>query len=268
LRIDAANGGKMVNSARLKTLIALTLVATGCGTSSGDTQPQPVEVLYYVSGGPSLQFEFASTADPACGSSGTGIQAPNASHQFGDRVFTTPHLFVLENIRQPVRAAIRNLSTLPIQVDVFLGLTQAVGGNEGLIQPGQCRTISSADSSGLDPNPRGSDIQVEVCSPSTGVNTPCLESPSDRNVAFFATTGDLRASVFTNCILIPILDACRTPATFFWEQPVDQYDAVVNVNPGQNPDGQPPVQLRLELFVNGTRRDFEGGVEPIVGVDL
>ncbi len=253
---------------RVRRLIALALVAAGCGTSGGNDQPQPVEVLYYVSGGPGLQFEFASTADPACGSPGTGIQAPNASHQFGDRVFQTPHLFVLENIRQPVRAAIRNLSTIPIQVDLFLGLTQVVGGNEGVIQPGQCRTIASADASGLQPNPRRPDIQVEVCSPSTGVSTPCLDSTSDRSVSFFATTGDLRASVFTNCILAPILDACRTPATFFWERPVDQYDAVMNVNPGQNPDGQPPVQLRLELFVNGTQRDFEGGTEPIVGVDF
>lgn len=258
-------------SIRCATLLALTVWIAGCGNTNNAGTPtteQPVEVLYYVSGGPQLQFEFASTADPACGSSGTGIQSPNADHQFGDRTFQTPHLFVLENSRQPVRAAIRNLASIPIQVDLFVGLTQVVGGNEGVIQPGQCRTIASGNASGLDPNQRGPNIQVEVCSPTTGVNTPCLDSTADRNIAFFATTGDLRASVFTNCILSPILDACRSPATFFWERPKDQYDAVAMVNPGQNPEGQPPAQLRLELFVNGEQQDFEGGTEPIVGIQF
>lgn len=255
-------------ASRIAALLVAAALAAGCGTSGGN-ELEPIEVLYYVSGGPGLQFEFASTANPgACGSSGTGIQSANASHQFGDRIFQTPHLFVLENNRQPVRAVIRNLSAIPIQVDLFLGFTQVVGGSEGLIQPGQCRTIASDDTSSLDPNPRGPEIRVEVCSPTTGVSTPCLDSTTDRSIAFFATTGDLRASVFTNCILTPILDACRTPATFFWERPEDQYDAVVSVNPGQNPDGEPRAQLRLELFVNDVRRDFEGGTEPIVEVEF
>jgi hypothetical protein len=121
---------------------ALALAALGCGTS-GPSEARPIEVLYYVSGGPGLNFELVSAADPACGSGGTGIQSPNSDHQFGDRIFSTPHLFVLENARQPVRAVIRNLSSTPIQVDMFLGQTQAVGGSDGLIEPGECRTIAS-----------------------------------------------------------------------------------------------------------------------------
>ncbi|MGD9764683.1 MAG: hypothetical protein AB7V27_13295 [Candidatus Binatia bacterium] len=249
-------------------LLALTpLALAGCGTS-GDSQFQPIETIYYVSGGPNLQFELVSDEDPSCGSDGTGIQSPNADHQFDGRIFQTPHLFVLENTRQPVRAVIRNLSTLPIQVDMFLGFTQTVGGSAGMIPPGQCRTIASGSTSSLNPVARGPEVRTEVCAPTEGLNTSCLDSASDRSLAFFATTGDLVASVFTNCILAPILDACRTPATFFWERPQDSYAAVVQVNPGQNPDGQPPAQVRLELYVNDVLREFQGGVEPIVREDF
>jgi hypothetical protein len=113
---------------------ALALASLGCGTS-GSSEARPIEVLYYVSGGPGLDFEFVSAADPVCGSTGVGIQSPNSDHQFGERIFTTPHLFVLENAHQPVRAVIRNLSPDPIQVDMFLGQTQAVGGDHGRVPP-------------------------------------------------------------------------------------------------------------------------------------
>lgn len=248
--------------------VVLFLGALGCGSSDSGSEARPIELLYYVSGGPGLEFAFASTADAAdCGSTGTGIQARNADHQFGNRVFQTPHLFVLENARQPVRAVIRNLSTVPIQVDLYVGFEQQVGGPDGAIAPGECRTIESASTAGLVPAPRGPETRVEVCSPQNGGATPCAESPGDRNIGFFATTGDLVASTITNCILTPFLDACRSPATFFWENPQDRYNAVMTVNPGQNPGGETRAVVRAELYVNGQLRDHDSGSEAIVGFD-
>jgi hypothetical protein len=247
---------------------ALTLLALGCGTS-GDSEARPIEVLYYVSGGTGLPFEFVSTADPACGSSGTGIQSPNSDHQFGERDFSTPHLFVLENARQPVRAVVRNLSPVPIQVDLYLGLTQAVGGSDGLIAPGECRTIASGPQNfGI--TVTGPQMRTEVCAPADGLNVSCVTQPppDDRFIAFFGSTGDLVASNITNCLLSPFLDACRTPATFFWQNPQDQFNAVMSVNPGQNPDGQPKAALRTELYVNDTLHESATGTEPILGYDL
>lgn len=248
--------------------VLLLLACTGCGSSDSDSEARPVELLYYVSGGTGLPFELVATADPdACGSTGTGIQSPNADHQFPGRTFQTPHLFVLENARQPVRAVFRNLAQVPIQVDLFVGFEQQVGGPQGVIQPGECRTIASGSTAGLVPAPRGPETRVEVCSPIEGGATPCAESAGDRFIAFFATTGDLVASTITNCILSPFLDACRSPATFFWENPQDQYDAVMTVNPGQNPDGQPRAVVRAELYVNGNLRDHDSGSEAIVGFE-
>lgn len=247
---------------------ALALASLSCGTS-GSSEARPIEVLYYVSGGPGLDFEFVGAADPACGSTGAGIQSPNSDHQFGDRIFTTPHLFVLENAHQPVRAVIRNLSPGPIQVDMYLGLTQAVGASDGLIAPGECRTIASGSQS-FTIKQVGPEIRTEVCSPSDGLSVSCLTQPpaTDRFIAFFGSTGDLVATNITNCLLDPFLDACRTPATFFWQNPQDQFNAVMSVNSGQNPDGQPKATLRTELYVNGNLHQSATGTEPIVGYDL
>ncbi|MBX3027638.1 hypothetical protein KF840_22290 [bacterium] len=248
---------------------ALALASLNCGTSGG-SEARPIEILYYVSGGPNLPFVFADTPDLAgCGSSGTGIQSPNSNHQFGDRVFQTPHLFVLENAHQPVRAVIRNISNQPIQVDMYLGFTQQVGGDNGVIQPGACRTIASAPGT-FTIKQLGPEIRTEVCSPTAGLSTSCLDQPppTDRNIAFFGSTGDLVATNITNCQLNPFLDACRTPATFFWQNPQDQFDAVMSVNSGQNPDGQPKATIRSELYVNGNLSQSATGTEPIVGVNL
>jgi hypothetical protein len=249
-------------------LVALALASLGCG-SSGGSEARPIEVLYYVSGGPNLQFAFADTPDPACGSTGTGIQSPNSDHQFGTRVFQTPHLFVLENAHLPVRAVIRNLSPDPIQVDLFQGFTQQVGGDDGLIPPGECRTIASTTQP-FQIKQIGPEIRTEVCSPTSGLSTSCLEQPppTDRSIAFFGSTGDLVATNITNCILTPFLDACRTPATFFWQNPQDQFDAVMSVNSLQNPPGQPRAALRTELYVNGNLRDSATGEQPAVGFNL
>jgi hypothetical protein len=260
----------MKRYARPSLLMVVAAAASlSCGTSGG-SEARPIEVLYYVSGGPSLDFAFADTPDQAgCGSSGTGIQSPNADHQFGARVFQTPHLFVLENAHQPVRAVIRNLSDQPLQVDMFLGSTQAVGGDSGVIAPGECRTIASGSQS-FSINQIGPEIRTEVCSPSEGLSVSCLEQPPppDRAIAFFGSTGDLVATTITNCSLNPFLDACRTPATFFWQNAQDQFDAVMSVNSGQNPPGQPKATLRSELYVDGNLSQSASGTEPIVGVNL
>jgi hypothetical protein len=245
----------------------LALAAFGCGTSGG-SEAQPIEVLYYVSGAQGSAFEFVSDADPACGSSGTGIQSPNSDHQFAGRIFSVPHLFVLENAFQPVRAVIRNLSPAPIQVDMYLGLIQAVGGSEGMIAPGACRAIASGPQR-FTIDVAGPQMRTEVCAPSAGLSVSCISAPPppDRFIAFSGSTGDLRASVLTNCQLNPFLDACRTPATFFWQNPLDQFNAVMAVNGGQSPEGQPPAELRAELYVNDTLQQFATGAEPILGYE-
>jgi hypothetical protein len=270
------------------TATAYLLGAVGCG-SSGTNTSRPIETLLYVSGGTGVDFAFAATQDPdACGSDGTGIQAPKTSHQFGSRVFQTPHLFVMENILQPVRAVIRNMGSTDIIVDLYLGETPQQPNK--VIKPGECRTIVS-DPNELPFNPEppqqiGPQVQVEVCTPMDTTQNParqnldisCLTSQVDRHVAYFATIGDLANSNITNCLLNseqpgapPLLDACRGPSTFFLERPKDQIDAVMSVNAGQNPGGDvPPAQLRLELYVNDPTNaaDIDHGVDPVVSKTL
>jgi hypothetical protein len=287
----------------VRSLVAALLCgAVGCGGSG--INPRPIETLMYVTGAQGTQFAFVSTPDATCAHVGsepsycqpsgcTGIQAPNADHQFGDRsgdrVFETPHLFVLENICQPVTAVLRNLDpTNSIQVNLFLGQTPQVLADQGVIGPGDCSAIVSAPQGSGCPNPQvaGPQVQVEVCSPidpvthQPNLNTSCLPPPTpgalppqDRNIAYFATIGDLKASNITNCILSPILDACRTPTTFFLEQPQDQVDAVMSVNSGQNPGGDvPTAEVRLELYVGdpgvvagpGDFVAFNAGTNPVV----
>lgn len=256
------------------TVAALLLAAGGCG--GGGTQAQQIETLLYVSGGPGLQFSFPID-DPACpgpaptpgAQAPSGIQAPNADHQLAGRIFETPHLFVMEKIRQPVRAVIKNSaeSPAPLRIDIYLGLNPQVSNVE--IQPGECKAIATNDVLPIDPMPSGAQIQVEVCSPNipNGLDTSCIASPPAPtfNIAYFATLGDVATSSITNCVLFPILDACRTPSTFFWEQPKDEFDAVMTVNGGQNP-GQPVpnAAVRLELYVDGEFVAFQGGVNPVV----
>ena len=268
------------------TVAACLLGAVGCG-SSGTNTSRPVETLMYVSGVSGTNFGFAETPDPsACDSEGTGIQAPKTSHQFGSRVFQTPHLFVMENVLQPVRAVIRNLDTTEdVTVDLYLGQTPQQPNI--VIKPGECRTIvSDPKELPFDPEPpqqRGPQIQVEVCTPINDagrqdLGISCLNSTVDRHIAYFATIGDLANSNITNCTLNseqpgapPLLDACRGPSTFFLERPVDQIDAVMSVNAGQNPGGDvPTAQLRLELYVNDPTNpaDIDHGVDPVVSKTL
>src|SRR5437867_203074 len=54
-------------------MVVAAAASLSCG-SSGGSEARPIEALYYVSGGPSLDFAFADSPDEAgCGSSGTGI---------------------------------------------------------------------------------------------------------------------------------------------------------------------------------------------------
>ena len=255
---------------RVARLIGLLGLAA-CG--GGGTQARPVETLMYVSGGTRLQFEFP-LGDSACDSTGTGIQAPNADHQLDGRIFQTPHLFVMENIQQPVRAVIKNTSppgSAALRVDIYLGLNPQVSNVQ--IAPGECKAVVTNNVLPLNPQPSGDQIQVEVCAPNipNGLDTPCNASPpeADSHYAYFATIGDIVASNITNCVLFPILDACRTPSTFFLEQPRDEVDAVMSVNGGQNPGGPVPnAAVRLELYVNGQFEEFQGGVDPVVSKSL
>jgi hypothetical protein len=176
-----------------------------------------------------------------------------------------------------VQAVIQNTSIGPapsaIQVNVFLGTVQRVGGDAGVIQPGECRVISTDTATAFDPMPSGTKAQVEVCSPLDGAGDPklstsCLESDSDRFIAFRASIGDVRNSNLTDCILSPILDACRSPTTFFLEQPRESVDAVMNVLSGQNPGNQPIAQLRVELYLNSQNVANTVGSQAVVSADL
>jgi hypothetical protein len=154
---------------------------------------------------------------------------------------------------------------------MYLGIVQVVG---SLIQPGACATIESASFGATAPDVRGPQVQVEVCSPrdpQTGqqdLSIGCLDNTLDASIGFFATTGDIVASTITNCLLPPFQEACRTPATFFWERPQDVYAAVATVNSGQSPEGQPKARIRSELYINDDRMDLSSGSETIVEHDF
>ena len=80
--IDPATDLGMVVRVLIVLLASSILALAGCG-GSDDAQTRPIEVLYYVSGGPGVDFGFAIDPDPSfCGSNAIGIQSANASHQF------------------------------------------------------------------------------------------------------------------------------------------------------------------------------------------
>jgi hypothetical protein len=274
----------------LPSLAALLLTVAGCG-DSGSTVSRPIETLILVSGAQGQSFTFQSEPDEAnCGSNGTGIQSPNADHQFGGRVFTTPHLFVLENARQPIRAVIRNAdsSTAPLVVNTFFAQTPQ--NTNVTIEPGVCQSVITnpnfeqrIPSPGPTPSGRGPEIRVEICAPRVPGNNgldgldlgmPCEESSNDWFWGYFASIGDVVATNISSCLAPappsePVITACTSPSTFFLESPKDQVDAVMSVNPGQNPGGgQPEAQIRVEMWVNGRREAVSAGVEAIVSANL
>jgi len=232
----------MTLSRRAAGTAAALLLAVGCG-GSGGIQSRPVETLMYIRGAAGATFMFGAAGEPDCPADASGIESPNASHQFGDRVFQANHLFVLENLFQPMRAVVRNLSTgvcqggpqpgatctrdddcapgtcsgaLPIEVIIYLGTNPRVSGGEGLVLPGECRAIVT-DNAPFTPEPSGAQAQLEVCSPLNAsgepqLSIPCVESTSDRHLNYFATIGDVQNSNITNCVLAPFLPACQTPS--------------------------------------------------------
>jgi hypothetical protein len=257
---------------RLRPLAVLALLLlAACGTT-GEPEARPIELLYYVNGFEGQQFEVVTDAagcDAPVGQYAApimGFQSPNAQHLLTGRVFETPYLFVLENTRQPIRAAFRNLSNAPITVNLYLGFTPAVGGSAGTIQPFECKVIQSDDTFTITPKPRGAETQIEVCAPMSGNRTSCLDSTTstDRNLFYFASLGDLEQSNLTNCTLSPILDNCQSPSTFFVQNPVDQIDAVMSINPGQDAPPAPKPEIRVELYINGTLVDVDAGANPVV----
>jgi hypothetical protein len=271
-----------MNRRRFAPVVGFLLV---CGGGCGGTgiNPPPVQTLVYVSGGTGLQFTLPDTPDSACGSDGTGIQSPNASHQFPNRIFETPYLFVLNKIHQPVRVVIQSsdTNTLPIRVDTFLG--ENPQNANVLINPGDCQTILTSTALGP-PTPEpgnGPQLQVEVCSPLVSATpnlqnacvqatpataaTPVAAPNPDRQIAYFASVGDIKITYITNCILTSLLDACRSPSTILFEQPNDLLAAIIDVNSGQNPGPpQPTAEVRVELYQDGQMIEHDAGTMPKV----
>jgi len=243
---------------RLRRWLSLAplLLTAACGAGDNGANSRFIEVSYYVTGGKGDQFEIASGTDPCNGFA--GIQSPNTDHQFGGRIFQAPYLIVLENAKQPIRAAIRNLSSDPLNVNLFLGMQARITGSEGTIQPGECRIIESASTIDADgksrftPAPKGPKTQIEVCSPTESLGTSCLDSASgeDRQYFYFAALGDIEATNLSNCALTGVLDACQSPSTFFIENPQEQVSVAMKINPGQHPQGMDSPQLRVELYIN------------------
>lgn len=252
------------------SLVAFAAVAGGCGTSSGGIPAEPAETNIYVSGGTGLQFELVSEGDTTgCPpNSGVGIQGPTSNHQFPDRTFLTPHLFVLENAKQPVQAVIRNLDTTSSLLVSITIATNPPQQSNVEIPAGACVPVRVTPNTVPNPKPGIPDIAVEVCAPCDGcsevdTNVSCVGSPIDpisANIAFFSSIGDVDTSNISNC-LTSQTDACITAATIFFEQPKDQIAAVMQVNPGQAPGFG---KIRSELYINGQRVDSSSGGNPIV----
>jgi hypothetical protein len=246
-----------MRTARLAAFaVAVGLIGAACD-ESGSRPTRPIEVLYYVSGVQGLPFQVLAEPVPACGE-GAGIQAANADHRFGERIFRVPHLFVLENARQPVRAVFVNVddSVDPadaMRVDLFFGLN--LQATEADVAPGECATVAGDPLNPPDPQVRPPEVRIEVCSrpPSGNRNAPCDSDEPDAGVAFFASLGDIKASNLTSCQILPVAESCRTTATFFIEDARQIVSAVFSKLGGQDPD----TILRAELYVDGNLKDVD-----------
>jgi hypothetical protein len=215
-------------------------LASACG-ESGSRETRPAEVMFRVARPSGAKFRVAA------------IQAANALHLFEDKEFKTAHIFVLEDPYQPVTGIFQNTDpTLPITVEMSIG-TQLVSSQE--IQPGICCTVGSgrtcdqatATCDAPTSTPGGDEVRIEVVS----------LSPS-ANVGFSASIGDNEATNITACVIGA--DICRTPATFFMEDPVDSVSAVITKAAGENND----IELNAQLFVNGDLKDQASGRGTIV----
>jgi hypothetical protein len=259
------------------SVAVLALLAAACGTSSGGIEPEPAETLIYVTGGTGLEFELNPTDTTGCEDQGSGIQGPTSNHQFPGRIFRTPHLFVLENARQPVQMVVRNLSDIAaVTVTITIGTTtQVLGanpGDPGFVDPGTCKRVGVAPTVSPTPRPGQPNVAIEVCAPlacdectNVDTNIPCVAGdgepdPVSSSISFFASVGDIRQSNITNCITVDTQN-CLTPATFFIERPKDQVASAMTVQSGQAPGNG---QIRTELYINGHRTDSAAGGNPIL----
>jgi hypothetical protein len=227
---------------RSALLLALTtaLCAAACG-KSGSRETRPIEVIYRAAGPAGTLFRVTSNERPDC--VGTGIRSANTVIQFGDRTFSAPHFFILENSVQPVNATFEVPADEldAVQVDLFLGLDLRT---TGTIDPGACSVIGTGEPT---PQVRGKQARVEVCGfaakPPSGVS--CGDMP-DAFVAFSATLGDSVGTNVTSCNIRPSAESCRTPATMFLTDPRDTVSAVITKLSSESKDAY----LRAELYID------------------
>jgi hypothetical protein len=244
----------------LAVMIVL-LLAADCG-KSGSKASRPIEVLYYVSGPQGLPFQVMPQPIPGCEQE-AGIEAANAEHRFGDRVFRVPHFFVLENAFQPVRAVFVNVDDSPdpesMRVDLYFGTN--LQATVPSIPPGECTTVTGEPGEIPDPVV-GREVRIEVCSrpPDGDRDAPCESDVPDAGVAFFASLGDITATNLTSCQILPVAESCRTEATFFIEDAKEIVSAVFSKLSGQDPDSI----LRAELYVNGELDDVDTGTGDVI----
>jgi hypothetical protein len=233
-------------------IVACSMSALACG-KSGSRETRPVEVLYQVSGVSGTQFRILTPeeARPECPRG--DLRARNAVHRFRDRIFTTPHLFILENAFQPTSATFELLAeeTNPIQVFLFLGLDLARAPET--IEPGDCLDVATA---GVPVSLPNRNVRVEICGsiddPPDGAR--CGDFP-DAFVGFFLSAGDSEASYSSTCNLRQVAESCRTPATLFVEEPRDRIDVIVDTNSNENRDSI----LTVELYINDELVDSSTG---------
>lgn len=234
-------------------LAAVLLTAAACG-KSGSRETRPVEVLYRISGTGGTLFQLATPDDPCQGAS--GIQAANADHQFGDRVFAAPHFFILENAFQPIQAAlvVPDDQTDPIRADLFLGLELR---NVIDVNPGEC-ALSGTGTPQVQAERR--EIRIELCGSTSGIphGARCGDFQDDF-VGFFVSLGDSRATNITSCSARPVAEACRTPATLFIEDAREQVTAVFDTLGGESPDGR----LLAELYINDELVESSSGARNV-----
>lgn len=236
---------------RRGALFALLVLSSSfaCG-KSGQRETRPAELLYRVSGVSGTTFRLLAEPEAACPVS--GIQAANADHQFGDRLFTAPHFFILENALQPVRAAFEvPAGQSAIRVDLFVGIQPRQGTN---VEPGQCAGVGSCGiedpfcAGAPPPVVDGREVRIELCGSIGGIpsGARCGDFP-DSFIGFFASLGDQHAANVTSCSTRPIAEACRTPATLFIEETRDSVSAVFDTLGTESPDAE----LRAELYIDG-----------------
>lgn len=226
-------------------LVIPLMLLPGCG-KSGERETRPIEVAFRVTRPGGVPFQVAA------------LQAANADHRFGERVFESTHLFVMENARQPVSGTFRNLSTdQSVTIEIYFG--DLLMKSEP-IPPGACCTVSldegCAQANDVCPEPAPISMETEVrfevfsLSPITGIG-------------FTATLGDESATNVTACAVSG--DFCRTPATFFIEEARGSISAIFIKRADQDPD----TVFQADLFIDGVLRESETDDEDVViSVDL